>query len=334
MKNQITIALIIVIGIGAALVYIYQDSAGDSMNTTIENEVSVEQAFTRDGLKTNTEVASIDLRDVLDGGPGKDGIPALTNPAFISISEARNSIEPSVRGIFLSLNGEKRFYPYSILVWHEIVNDVVGDTPVLVTFCPLCGTAIVFDPVIDDEHTLFGVSGKLYESNLLMYDQKTESLWSQAAGEAVVGELTGTTLSYLPMQLITFEEVAQNHPGTMVLSTDTGYRRNYDRYPYGDYDTNEVFIFPVSVSDERLPSKELIYAVNAGAASLAIQVSALTPDSTTLIERGPFSITVEKDGGEILVSDSVSGERIPGYYSMWFSWATHHQESGYVWTGE
>jgi hypothetical protein len=333
MKN-LTILVVLVIGILTAVIVATIDSKNNGKTDVHIPSSEVPRAFIGSGLQTNTAVSSIDLEMVLDGGPGKDGIPALTDPTFVDVDAARDMLEPTIRGIFLSFDGEKRFYPYNIMVWHEVVNDIVGNTPVLVTFCPLCGTAIVFDPVMGGQRHLFGVSGKLYESNLLMYDEQTESLWSQAIGDAVVGERTGTTLSYLPMQLITFADILDNHPDAKVLSEDTGYSRNYNRYPYGDYDSNDVFIFPVSVSDTRLPSKELIYAVNAGTDSLAIAIQSIEDDSSLNIELGPFDVSVERTDSAVTVRNAKSGDSIPGYYSMWFSWATHHQDNGYVWTGE
>ena len=154
-----------------------------------------EQAFIRDGLKTNSAIRSIDLKLVLGGGPGKDGIPSIDSPTFTNIANADSTITDETLGLYVKAGGVEKFYPYNVLVWHEIVNDVVGGTPLVVTFCPLCGSAIVFDATYDGEAHDFGVSGKLYDSNLLMYDRDTESLWSQIIGEAVVGDETGKKLT-------------------------------------------------------------------------------------------------------------------------------------------
>src|SRR3989344_4868604 len=145
------------------------------------------------GLNTDTGKSSIDQSKIVSGGPGKDGIPAISNPKFVDIGD--EELSDSTSGILINLNKQTRFYPFNILVWHEIVNDSIEGSYIAVTFCPLCGSAIVFDRRVGDEILEFGVSGLLYESNLLMYDKKTESLWSQVLGEAVVGSYTGTKLA-------------------------------------------------------------------------------------------------------------------------------------------
>ena len=281
-------------------------------------------AFKSKGLSTNTAKASIPLDKVLDGGPGKDGIPALTNPKFVDIKAAEKNTKDDMDGIVVLVGNSAKFYPYSIMVWHEIVNDVVGNKPLVITFCPLCGSAIVFDTA--DQ---FGVSGKLYESNLLMYDKKTESLWSQSIGTAVVGDRTEEKLNVYSSQVLSFKTFKEKWPNGQVLSTDTGYGRNYAFYPYGDYDNNESIIFPISIKDSRFPAKEIMYVVNAYDHSVAFQVSGLgtTPISVGVADQ---SVTAVITDGEIVVKDAV-GKILPGYHEMWFSWAIHHQEDGIVW---
>lgn len=151
-------------------------------------------------FKTNTDKKSIDLSLLLSGGPGKDVIPAINNPKFVPLTKTK--LKDDVLGIYVSFEGEARFYPYNILTWHEIVNDKIGHTHFAITFCPLCGSAIVYNRNIKGEILRLGVSGLLYESNLVMYDDKTESFWSQVRGEAIVGDYTGTKLEVLSMQRI------------------------------------------------------------------------------------------------------------------------------------
>lgn len=279
------------------------------------------------GLYTDTSKRSIELDQILSGGPGKDGIPAIDNPTFKAIGE--EAIDDEILGIFVEFDGVQRFYPYTVLVWHEIVNDSINDHHFAVTFCPLCGSAIVFDRNLDGNLTTFGVSGMLYESNLLMYDRLTESLWSQVAGKAVVGEFTETELTWLPMQLLTFGELKEKFPNTQVLSNDTGYSRNYGFYPYGDYDTNDDLYFPVTVQNKRFHEKEMMYVVNANGYSIAMKLSDLTDGEHSVNIEGKLALDVAKDGGEITVLHN--GTPLPGYYEMWFSWATHHEEDGLVW---
>ena len=279
------------------------------------------------GLKTDTTKKTIDLQDILSGGPGKDGIPAINNPTFVPLSATE--VADDARGILVALHGVRRFYPYSILVWHEIVNDTIGETPIAVTFCPLCDSGIVFDRRVGGATLSFGVSGLLFESNLLMYDTATESLWSQVRTDAVVGAYTGEKLSILPLQVITLNEVREKYPNTEVLSTDTGFSRNYTANPYAGYIETEKTIFPVSVSDKRFHAKEPMYVIPLGEKSVALPYRQFTDGTQTFIVQGK-TLTITRDGGEITAK--TNNKQLPGYFELWFSWATHHQKDGIVLT--
>jgi len=331
--KQLSVAFVGILFVVGVFWYVSQDNSVESQQM---EEITKNQIFLSDGLKTDTSVKSIDLSQVLDGGPGKDGIPALTNPKFVHKEVAREFLDDDSRGILVEVGGEAKFYPYTVIVWHEVVNDVVGGKSLVITFCPLCGTAIVFDARLGDKIFKFGVSGKLYESNLLMYDKETESLWSQALGEAVVGFETGKKLNHYPSQLLTFREVVEKYSEVRVLSEDTGHRRDYGQSPYGNYEENEQLYFPVTIQDNRLPAKELMYIVNVDAFSVALQVSEL-PQGRTILDVGEGVIEIIREGSEITVRDSQSKEIIPGYHSMWFSWATFYQEdqeNSIVWLGQ
>ncbi len=289
----------------------------------------VSQEFRSQGLLTNTDIHSIDLSEVLNGGPGKDGIPSIDNPTFISIQEADKIEDGETEGLAVSINGEHRFYPYTILVWHEIVNDTVGGKDISVTFCPLCGSGIVFDRTLEGGLTTFGVSGLLWESNLLMYDRATETLWSQAKGEAVVGEQTGEKLTVLDSDLISFESFKNKYPNGEVLSRKTGYTRAYGFYPYGDYEQNDTYIFPISNTDTRFDGKELMYVVPLTNSSAAFPRAALLTEGSATLTTDEGVLTAQTNDGSITVLKD--GVVLPGYHEMWFSWATHNAEGGFVW---
>jgi len=191
-----------------------------------------EREFSTDFSRT-----SIPYSEILSGGPPKDGIPAIDNPQFITVGEADEWLEDLEPVTVYEAGGETRIYPLQILIWHEIVNDVVGGQPVTVTFCPLCNTAIVFDATVDGRRLDFGTTGRLRFSNLLMYDRQTESWWQQATGDAVIGELLGTQLTFLPAASIAWSEAAESFPDAQVLSRETGFSRNYGRNPYVGYDS-------------------------------------------------------------------------------------------------
>ena len=208
-------------------------------------------------METNGVKHLIPLDKIKGGGPPKDGIPSIDDPVFAGILDSQfMSDSDTVIGLYI--NGEARAYPLFILVWHEIVNDTVGGVPVVVTYCPLCYTNQVFERVIDGKEVEFGTSGKLYNSNLLMYDRLTDSYWSQALGLAVKGELTGHDLDLVPFDVITWGDWKELYPDTLVLTTDTGHIRSYATDPYGNYYTEPRIMFPVEHSDDRLHPKEII----------------------------------------------------------------------------
>ena len=221
-----------------------------------EMGVSELQIMETDGVKH-----LIPLDKIKGGGPPKDGIPSIDNPVFATVSDSQ-FMSNSDTVIGLEINGQAKAYPLFILVWHEIVNDKVGGLPVSVTYCPLCYTNQVFERIIDGQEVEFGTSGKLYNSNLLMYDRLTESYWSQALGLAVKGELTGYQLELVPFDVITWGDWKALHPKTLVLTTDTGHLRSYATDPYGNYYTEPRIMFPVEYSDDRIHPKEIIIGFN------------------------------------------------------------------------
>jgi hypothetical protein len=200
----------------------------------------------------------VPLNEIVSGGPPRDGIPSIDNPKFISLQDANKFLQDFDLVVGLNINGDIRAYPLQILVWHEIVNDEVGGIPIAVTYCPLCFTNQVFKRTIDGGVVEFGTSGKLYNSNLVMYDRTSESYWSQAMGQAIVGQHTSKTLERIPFDLANWGDWKQLYPDSKVLSKDTGFGRPYGADPYGDYYTSPRVLFPISHSDDRLGVKEIV----------------------------------------------------------------------------
>jgi hypothetical protein len=205
-------------------------------------------------FKTDFNKHSIPFSEIKSGGPPKDGIPAIDNPNFVTIEEANEWLEPVEPVVLLSINGDARAYPLQILMWHEITNDVVGSVPVVVTFCPLCNTAIAFERQLDGRVFDFGTSGRLRYSNLIMYDRQTETWWQQATGEAIIGELTGSELKVLPAAIISWNDFKTSYPDGNILSRDTGFNRDYGRNPYLGYDdiSQSPFLYEGPTTDGRL----------------------------------------------------------------------------------
>lgn len=210
--------------------------------------------------KTNTKKRSIEFSELMSGGPPKDGIPSIDSPKFIQVKEASSWLKGNEPVISLVINREARAYPLQILIWHEIVNDKIGNKPIIVTFCPLCYSAIVYERIINGKETTFGVSGMLRKSDMVMYDRKTESLWQQLTGEAIVGDLTGSKLKGLPSQIISFEQFKKAFSDGIVLSRETGYTREYGKNPYIGYDdiSKSPFLFEGKIDDRLLPMEKVI----------------------------------------------------------------------------
>ncbi len=228
------------------------------------------------GWATDFTRASVDLREFIGGGPPKDGIPPIDAPAYERVDDARAWLTDRSPVISLVVAGEARAYPLAILMWHEIVNDTLGGVPVVVTFCPLCNTALVFERTLGGTTYDFGTTGNLRYSDLVMYDRQTESWWQQATGEAIVGELTGTRLRFLPAQIVSLAAFAEAHPLGDVLSRETGFRKDYGRNPYTGYDDidSNPFLFD-GVVDGRLAPKERVVTIDGGSSPTAFPFSEL-----------------------------------------------------------
>ena len=178
-----------------------------------------------------------DWAEIMSGGPPKDGIPAIDAPLFIPVAE-ETRIEDEEPVITVELDGQTpRTYPVRYLMWHEIVNDTVGGVPVAVTFCPLCNSGITFDRRVAGRVLSFGVSGKLRNSDMVMYDRETQSWWQQAMGEAIVGDLTGTQLRQVPTWMESWAEYRTRNPGALVMA-EPPHNRAYGTNPYRNYDSS------------------------------------------------------------------------------------------------
>ena len=252
----VLIATLSIIGISLVVLIPGMDINSVSISNSTTITESIHPVYTLVGEEENRNIVPPEL--IVNGGPPPDGIPSIDNPKFIQIQKAEEFLEDSDLVVGLNINGDIRAYPLQILVWHEIVNDKVGNTPVAVTYCPLCFTNQVFNRTMNDGQILeFGTSGKLYNSNLVMYDRTTKSLWSQAMAQGIGGTFAGIKLERIPFDVAYWKEWKQLYPDSKVLSTDTGSTRPYGADPYGDYYTNGEILFPVSNSDDRVGLKEI-----------------------------------------------------------------------------
>ena len=241
-------------------------------------EQDVARSLSRSFPITDFGIRSIDLTELISGGPGKDGIPAINQPLFVTQAEAAEWLADEEPVIALEINGEARAYPIQILIWHEIVNDSLGGVPVTVTFCPLCNTAITFDRRIYGEVTTFGVSGLLRRNDLIMFDRTRESLWQQITGEAIVGVDTTKRLTFLPSSIVSWRDFRATFPDAPVLSRETGVSRNYGTNPYRGYDRigSDTIFRNDEFQDGELDAKERVVAVEIDGEAIAFPFSELS----------------------------------------------------------
>ena len=305
---------------------------GETKKETITVDTGNQSFSTKEIMATDGVKHSVSLNEIIGGGPPKDGIPSIDNPKFVSLSEAGKFLDDKEPGISLEMDGAKRFYPFQILVWHEIVNDTINGKRVLVTYCPLCLSGIVFDPVVNGERVEFGTSGKLWNSNLVMYDRKTESLWSQILGEAIVGDMTGTKLTVLPSDMVRFGDFKKQYPQGTVLSRDTGATRFYGQDPYGDYYTTPGTYFPVDNKDDRLGDKDFVLGIVVNGKAKAYWPEAIKKlgELEDRFENKTIVARYEKEIDAVRLFEKKSDgvlERISPFGAFWFSWVASHPKT-------
>ncbi len=314
--------------------------------------------------RSTTQTPLVPPDQIVSGGPPPDGIPSIDNPKFVLADKAQFQDDTrDVIGVYH--NGEAKAYPLFVMVWHEIVNDVVGGDPIAITYCPLCYSTDAYVRVINGHTVTFGTSGKLYNNNLIMYDRLTKSLWSQIWGVAIVGNLTGYKLQKVPIDVMPWEDWKSLYPNTVVLSTDTGYNRPYGTDPYASYYTDPSIIFPLSHTDTRLHVKEQVLGLTVGDASKAYVINSLKQgvvqdsvggqpvvlfvrsdgearafkplvDGKTLHFSSSNGSFVDKETGSLWnyeglsITGPLNGKAMARYSpetSFWFSWAAYYPNS-------
>ena len=273
-------------------------STSTSTNTTGTNPVTPPQPVTW----------LIPKNEVFDGGPGKDGIPALETPEKVAAGDGDFLTDDAlVLGYF---DGENAIaYPHQILDWHEIINDELPDFPFAITYCPLTGTGIGWDRTIDGTVTTFGVSGLIYNNNLIPYDRQTDSNWSQLRLKCVNGPQINTqveTFQIVETQWLTWKEM---YPNTKVVSQNTGISRSYGEYPYGDYKTNEDnILFPLSIDDRRLHRKERVHGIIIADEAKVYRFGSFNGTNTLVLD--------VFNGEEVIVVGNADTNFIVSFYSL------------------
>lgn len=234
-----------------------------------------------------------DFSRVISGGPPPDGIRPIDDPCFDSIAAADEWLEPQSPVMVVELGDDERAYPLAIITQHEIVNDVIGGEPVVVTYCPLCNSGLAFERTVEDQVLDFGTSGRLYQANLVMYDRQTKSLWTQFTGRAVVGEdFVGTELVRVPTALLGWEDFKQAAPDGVVLSRESMPGRDYGRNPYPGYEgRGDSFLFE-GPRDERLPPNSRVVGLGTDRDPVAIALEHLREQRVVDLEVDGDPLTV------------------------------------------
>ena len=271
--------------------------------------------------------ALIDDAEILAGGPPRDGIPSIDHPKFLAVPDVGyledDDIVVGVKG-----RSTARAYPLRILIWHEIVNDVIDGEAIAVTYCPLCGTAMVFSRRYDGRQRTFGVSGLLYRSDVLMYDRETESLWSQLAMKAITGPAAGTPLRWLSSEHMTWKAWRDRYPDGRVLSTDTGFSRDYGGQAYEAYFASDQTMFPVPHKRRELKNKAWVLGIVVDGVAKAYPIDNL-PDGVDVKDAiGDTSVVIRFDAGQRYpVVRGADGTEVPSVMVFWFAWQAFYPET-------
>ena len=273
--------------------------------------------------------ALVPSNEIYWGGIRRDGIPPIHNPKFVAATDAK-FLRDKDRVLGVVHNGVAKAYPVRILDRHEVVNDHFGDTAIVVTYCPLCFSGMAFTTQFSGVDLDFGVSGLLYNSDVLLYDYKTGSLWSQLLSKAISGPLKGTGIPAIPTANTTWRDWQDRHPNTLVLSTDPGFRMNYRRSPYGEYQSKGQLMFPVGHRNKAYRNKELVLGVKIGDAEKAYPFKELRKHGPASFEDsvGNTELTIEWHEKEKYARAIDShGKEIPTVIVYWFAWYAFHPDT-------
>ncbi len=269
--------------------------------------------------------ALVPPEQILSGGPGRDGIPSLDDPVFVKAGDA-TFLREKDRVLGVEINGVARAYPIRILNYHEIVNDSIGKDAIVLTYCPLCGSGMAFFSTIDGSRLEFGVSGLLYNSDVLLYDRKSKSLWSQIMKTAVTGLMKGTELDAIPLSHTTWRDWQGRHPDTQVLSMDTGFRRNYKVSPYGNYGRDGRLYFPVAKENPKYRRKSMVLGLEIGGRFKAYPFDELKKGPNQFADKFQgrrFKVIYDEKNETARILDT-DGKEEPTLLVFWFAWYAFH----------
>lgn len=275
---------------------------------------------------TDSSKRSIELSELTQGCPAVDCIPAIDNPKFGGIDSITFIHDEDVM-MLVDYNGVQKAYPRKIMQTHEIVNDHFDGKPLAMTYCPLCGTSVAFVPIIDGERVEFGVSGVLHNSDLVMYDRKTRSLWGQITGRAIVGPKTGDRLKTVSVGLMTWKELKAEFGQSQILLPPTDKHEKYKNFHYQKYTESEKIMFPVAAEDARLANKQVVYGIEIDDQYIAFEEKYLKKRSPMVESFGKYTLQVSYQNGKVLAVDKKSGQQFNVLRVYWFAWFAFHPET-------
>jgi hypothetical protein len=268
--------------------------------------------------------SNVDVEQLYQGCSRRDCIPSIDEPQYVPASEA-NFLSDSDLILGLNIAGDQRAFPIRILDYHEIVNDAIGGQAVIVTWCPLCGSGLAFEPRVKGEIVEFGVSGLLHDSDLVMYDRKTESLWQQITGEAIMGDQLGQTLTQVPSTMTDWKTWRTSHPDTHVLSPQTGFQRDYfGRTAYSGYKESDELMFPASRRDFSVHPKTVVFGFELNGVSLAVEEATLEQQRQISFQHQDRSWTIRRAEDGTVTATDARGRSHTAIRLFWFAWYNFH----------
>ena len=320
MKNKTLPVILLLISIFCISAFAQSNRAGNPRGYTLDVLLEV--------FKLTQADSDVAFDTIVQACPARDCIPSIDRPVYVTTEDVDYLLDDDLL-LTLTHNGITRAYPTRILDHHEIVNDSFGSHPVAITYCPLCGSGLAFDRRQDGRILEFGVSSLLHNSDLIMYDRQTESLWQQITGEAFAGKSRGSQLTSLPLSIVTWENWRAQYPDAEVLTVEGIETDDYQKTAYEGYSENEKLYMPVSATDARLHPKRLILGMEIDDQSIAI-------DSEWLAKKGSWSdeykgkklrVTMSQAGE---VKATIGGRSITVHSMYWFAWYTFHPNTSLI----
>jgi hypothetical protein len=330
--NQISL-IFIIIGFGALIIFYINNGGNKATDNTINNfkcsltAVGQETILDTTDLKTNTQLSTINYdTEVYKGSATKNSIAALTAPKFVAIDVVSPCVDDDAEVVIVRNKNEVRVYPRMLLNYHIAINDQFGDLSLLISYSPLSGHYQVYDRKVKNEPLVFGISGYLYRNSDLFFDTRTETLWSQYNGKALVGSMVGASLNRYPFELMTYKEARTTYPTAVIANFETGHRHDYSLDPFADYLTNSEIVAPVLYISSEFPIKSRVVGFNYNNKAYAMLSANTLGSDNTVINLGTDNLLFIRSKGETKLLNNKK-QSVNFDYSFWFAWKDFNPET-------